>query len=104
MEAGIQIEFQGSGVDEKGIVVDCKRPDCKIKKGSTVVLIDPRYFRPTEVDLLLGDATKAFEKLNWRPKYDLDSLIKEMVAADLELFRKDKYLKEGGHTIFNYHE
>jgi GDPmannose 4,6-dehydratase len=103
-EAGIEIAFEGSGVDEKGIVVSCSRPDCKLQKGSVVVQVDPRYFRPTEVELLLGDATKAFEKLNWKPRYDLAALIKEMVASDLELFRKDKYLKEGGHKVFNYHE
>lgn len=66
--------------------------------------VDPRYFRPTEVELLLGDATKARKNLGWVPKYDLRGLVKEMMAADVELFRKDKYLKEGGHKVFNYHE
>jgi GDPmannose 4,6-dehydratase len=66
--------------------------------------VDENYFRPTEVDLLLGDATKAQKKLGWKPKYDLAMLVKEMMAADIELFRKDKYLKEGGHHILKYHE
>jgi len=69
-----------------------------------VMSVDPSYFRPTEVDLLIGNPKKAEEKLKWTPKYDLNALIKEMVAADLELFKRDKYLNEGGHKIFNYHE
>lgn len=103
-EAGMEIEFSGSGIDEKGTLVSCQRTDCKLKKGDIVVQVDPRYFRPSEVEVLLGDATKAYEKLNWKPKYDLDALIKEMVAADLELFSKDKYLRDGGHKVLNYHE
>jgi len=66
--------------------------------------VDASYFRPTEVELLIGDATKAKTKLGWKPKYDVKALIKEMMDADIELFRRDKYLKEGGHKIFNYHE
>jgi GDPmannose 4,6-dehydratase len=69
-----------------------------------VVRIDPAYFRPTEVDLLLGDPTKAKTKLGWKPEYDLDALINEMVDSDLELFKRDHYLKEGGHKIFQTHE
>lgn len=103
-EAGIEVEFQGKGLDEKAIVVSCSNKELQIPKGKVVVQIDPSYFRPTEVDLLLGDATKAQKQLGWKPKYDLAALVKEMVASDLELFRKDKYLKEGGHKVFNYHE
>jgi GDPmannose 4,6-dehydratase len=75
-----------------------------VKAGQEVVKIDPKYFRPTEVELLIGDPTKAKSKLGWRPKYDLDALVTEMVAGDLELFKRDHYLKEGGHKIFQYHE
>jgi GDPmannose 4,6-dehydratase len=103
-EAGMEIEFSGTGTDEKGKLVSCSRKDCKLKTGDIVVQIDPRYFRPSEVEILLGDAQKAYEKLNWKPKYDLDALIKEMVNADLELFSKDKYLRDGGHKVLNYHE
>ena len=103
-EAGIEITFHGNGVNETGVVESVTNPDCKLTKGAVVVKVDPAYFRPTEVDLLLGDASKAQSKLNWKPRYDLNSLIKEMVAADIALFRKDKYLSEGGHTVMNYHE
>mgnify|MGYP003345585851 CR=1 FL=1 len=104
LEAGITITFHGNGVNETGVVESVTNPDCKLVKGAVVVKVDPAYFRPTEVDLLLGDASKAQSKLNWKPRYDLNSLIKEMVAADIALFRKDKYLSEGGHSVMNYHE
>ena len=91
-EAGIIIEFEGKGIEEKAIVVNIEKDkiptDSFVKNGDIVMEIDPNYFRPTEVDLLIGDATKAKEKLGWIPKYDLISLIKEMVAADLALFQK----------------
>ncbi len=66
--------------------------------------IDPKYFRPTEVDLLIGDATKAKEKLNWTPEIGLEEMINEMMASDLKLFKKDKYLKDGGYDTLNYFE
>jgi GDPmannose 4,6-dehydratase len=72
--------------------------------GQEVVSIDKRYYRPAEVELLIGDPTKAKTQLNWRPKYDLPMIVKEMVAADMEIFKRDRYLKEGGHTVMNYHE
>lgn len=100
--AGIEVAFRGSGVKEEGYVVNAS--NSHLKAGQTILKIDPKYFRPTEVDLLLGDSTKAQKKLNWKPKYDLNNLVKEMVEADLELFKKDLYLKEGGHNIFDYHE
>ena len=90
--------------DEKAFVVKSAFPEFNLPAGQLVLSIDERYFRPTEVELLHGDATKAKEKLGWVPKHDLNSLVKEMMASDLELFRKDKYLKQGGHNIFNYHE
>jgi GDPmannose 4,6-dehydratase len=103
-EAGIEIEFKGKGVDEKAYVVSCNDPNFQINTGKNVMSVDAGYFRPTEVELLIGDATKAKTILGWKPKYDVKALIKEMMEADLELFRRDKYLKEGGHKVFNYHE
>lgn len=100
---GIEIEFTGSGVDEVAKVKAC-RGDYQVKLGQTVLKIDPRYFRPTEVDLLLGDPRKANEKLGWKPKHDLQSLINDMMNADLKLFKRDKYLVEGGHEVLDYHE
>jgi GDPmannose 4,6-dehydratase len=104
LEAGLEIEFKGSGIDEKAYVVNCTNPEFNVQKKKPILSIDKGYFRPAEVDLLIGDATKAREQLGWEPKYDLNMLVKEMMASDLDLFRKDKYLKEGGHNVFNYHE
>lgn len=103
-EVGIEIEFIGDGVDEKGYVVSCSNPDYQIEPGKQVVAVDPKYFRPTEVDLLIGDPTKSNTKLGWKPKYDLQMLVSEMVAADLEHFRKEKLLKEYGYPIKNQFE
>ncbi len=87
-EVGIELEFTGEGVDEKGIVVSCSNENYTVAPGTEVVSVDPRYFRPTEVELLIGDPTKSKTKLGWEPKYDLASLVKEMVAGDLETFGK----------------
>lgn len=103
-QLGISLEFSGSGVNEKAFIIKIENPELKVKVGQEVVRIDPQYFRPTEVELLIGDPTKAKTKLNWSLKYDLSALIKEMVLSDLELFKRDHYLKEGGHKIFQYHE
>jgi len=103
-ELGIVVEFTGEGVQETGIVTNCLNPEFQVKKGQVVVRVDPRYFRPTEVELLIGDATKAKEKLGWVPEHDLASLVKDMMAGDLLLMKKDKYLKEGGFAIKNYYE
>lgn len=92
-EAGVELEFKGEGIEEKAIVVSTSNPDFAFKAGQTVVRIDPAYFRPTEVDLLIGDNTKAKTKLGWSPKYTLEMLVKEMVEADIEIFRKEKYFK-----------
>lgn len=104
LEAGLEIKFSGSGINEKAYVVNCTNPEFNVQKDKPILSIDERYFRPSEVDLLIGDPTKAKKKLGWKPKYDLNMLVKEMMASDIDLFRKDKYLKEGGHNIFNYHE
>jgi len=101
---GITIEFRGTGIEEKGVVTKVSNAETKLKVGDTVMEIDPKYFRPTEVELLIGDPTKAKKELNWELKHDLDSLIDDMVMSDLQLFKRDDYLKEGGHKIFQYHE
>ncbi len=94
-ETGVQLEWKGKDVEEKAY---------NKANGKVLVEIDPKYFRPTEVDLLVGDATKAKEKLGWTPKYDVEELLKEMVKADLELFKREKYLLDGGHKILSQHE
>ncbi|HEY9003673.1 MAG TPA: GDP-mannose 4,6-dehydratase [Mucilaginibacter sp.] len=103
-ELGIEVEFRGEGVDEKGYVVSCAHPDYQVENGKEVVAVDPKYFRPTEVDLLIGDPTKSNTKLGWKPKYDLQALVSEMVQADVDHFRKEKLLKEYGYTIKNQFE
>ncbi len=103
-EVGIEVGFRFENANEEGYVVKCKNPKYQIKEGTIVVKVDPRYYRPTEVDLLIGDATKARTQLGWIPKYDLASLVKEMVASDVELFRREKYLKENGFNIRNEFE
>jgi GDPmannose 4,6-dehydratase len=114
-EVGISLNFEGEGIDEKGYISDVDEKTFQSKTGKTssevncisgkkVISIDPRYFRPTEVDLLIGDPTKAQEKLNWKPKYDLSALVKEMVLADIDLFKKDVQLKESGFTILKQEE
>lgn len=102
-EVGAELEFKGSGVDEKGYIKSSTDP-VNLPAGKEVVCIDPKYFRPTEVELLIGDPTKAKTKLGWEPKYDLAALVKEMMAADMELFRKNKLLKEAGFDVLKQHE
>jgi GDPmannose 4,6-dehydratase len=103
-EAGIEVEFKGSGVEERGFVKSVAAHITAVLPGQEVLAIDSRYFRPTEVDLLIGDPTKANTKLGWKPKYDLPALIKEMVAADVELFQREKLLKEAGYKVLNQFE
>ena len=103
-EVGVEIEFRGEGVEEKGFIAACHSPEYQLEIGKEVVSVDPSYFRPTEVELLIGDATKSREKLGWVPKYDLKALVQDMMQADVELFKRDTYLAEGGHRILNYHE
>ena len=111
-ELGVEIEFSGKDEREKGVVIDIDEQRMEelglnrdaLKFGQTVVKIDPKYFRPTEVDLLIGDATKAKEKLGWVPKYDLKALVEDMVQSDLHLVKKDDYLKKGGFKTLNYFE
>jgi len=109
---GIELDFKGTGIDEVGFIVNIDKEKTKelnlhtnhLKLGDELVAVDPRYFRPTEVDLLIGDPTKAKEKLGWEPQYTLNELIDEMMESDLKLMKKDEYLKDGGYAIMNCFE
>jgi len=101
-EVGVELEFRGTGVEEKGLVASSTSPN--LKPGQEVLAIDPRYFRPAEVDLLVGDASKAKEKLGWEATRTLQELVSEMVASDLQLFQREEYLKSGGFNIRNEFE
>ena len=103
-EVGVTLEFKGEGENEKGYVKSCSNKDFQIETGKEVVAIDPHYYRPTEVDLLVGDATKAKEKLGWVPEYDLQDLVKDMMKNDVVLMKKEVYLKDGGYSYKNYFE
>ncbi|TWI99866.1 GDPmannose 4,6-dehydratase [Mucilaginibacter frigoritolerans] len=111
-ELGIEVEFSGKDENERGVIIDIDEQKAKelglnldaLKFGQTVVKVDAKYFRTTEVDLLIGDATKAKEKLGWIPKYNLQSLVSDMVQSDLYLVKKDDYLKKGGFKTLNYFE
>ena len=103
-ELGIELEFKGEGVNEKAYIKSCSDKELQVEIGKEVLAVDEKYFRPTEVELLIGDATKANTKLGWIPKYDLKDLVKDMVASDLVLMKKDQHLKEGGYPILNYFE
>ncbi|MFM8913380.1 MAG: GDP-mannose 4,6-dehydratase, partial [Flammeovirgaceae bacterium] len=103
-QLGIEVEFKGKDVNEVGVVTKLLNSEACVKVGDTVVKIDPKYFRPTEVELLIGDPAKAKRELKWELTHNLDTLIEDMVKSDLELFKRDNYLREGGHQIFQYHE
>ncbi len=103
-EVGIDLEFEGTAENEVGKVKSCSNPEFQLEKGQIVVKVDPKYYRPTEVELLIGDPAKAKQKLGWELKYDLNGLVKDMVSSDVELFKRDKFLIKGGHKVFNYHE
>tara|TARA_B110000003_G_scaffold228021_1_gene229434 strand:- start:8396 stop:9523 length:1128 start_codon:yes stop_codon:yes gene_type:complete len=100
-EVGIELEFKGEGINEKAYVVKCNNSSFKIETGKEVLSIDPNYFRPTEVDLLIGDPSKAKTKLGWVPEYNLSSLVKDMMQSDMKLMQKDLYLKNQGFSIYN---
>lgn len=103
-EVGIDLSFEGKGVDEVAKVANCNNDEYQLEKGQVVLKIDPRYYRPTEVDLLIGDPTKSKETLGWEMEYDLKGLVEDMMSADVELFKRDQFLLKGGHKVFNYHE
>ena len=109
---GVTMSFKGEGVDEIGFVASVDQEkfktvvgaDCQLTEGQELVFVDPKYFRPTEVDLLIGDATKARTKLGWKPKYDLPALVNDMMQSDIRLMQKENYLREGGFEAKNYFE
>ena len=103
-EVGIELEFTGKGIEEKAIVKSCNDLKYQLEIGKEILSIDPKYFRPTEVELLIGDSTKAKEKLGWELEYDLASLVEDMMQSDLKLMQKEQYLKKGGYYINNYFE
>ncbi len=103
-EVGIELEFIGKGVNEKALVKSCKKPEYQIKEGAEVLSIDPKYFRPTEVDTLIGDPTKANTKLGWIPKYDLESLVEDMMKSDIRLMKKEQHLRDSGYETLNFFE
>ncbi len=116
LETGITVEFRGEGKDEKGIITSIDKnlfqavvgeshlDSIQKRIGEVVVKVDPAYFRPTEVELLIGDNTKARTKLGWEPSYDLKGLCNDMMMSDIKLMKKEEYLKEGGYKILNYFE
>jgi GDPmannose 4,6-dehydratase len=111
-DLGIGIEFKGQAEKEIGFVssldesrlefLEIKNQNLKV--GKEIIFVDPLYYRPTEVDLLIGDPTKAHQKLGWTPKYDLNALVNDMMKGDLKLMKKEKYLLDGGYKVFNYFE
>jgi GDPmannose 4,6-dehydratase len=103
-EVGIELAFQGKGVDEKAFVKSCSNPDYQIEIGKEILNVDPKYFRPTEVDLLIGDASKAKNKLGWEPELTLEGLVKDMMQGDIKLMQKEQLLKESGYQTMNYFE
>ncbi|WP_243348660.1 GDP-mannose 4,6-dehydratase [Parabacteroides sp. FAFU027] len=115
-EAGVTVTFAGEGVDEKGIIASIDETKfiekvgekylagLKEQIGKAVVHVDPAYFRPTEVELLIGDPTKSKTRLGWEPEYDLQGLVEDMMKSDIKLMKKDDYLKEGGYRVMNYFE
>ena len=101
---GLELDFIGEGASETAVIKNCRDSAYTLPTGKKVVAVDPRYFRPTEVEVLLGDATKAREKLGWSPEYDIDRLINDMIESDLKLMRKEQFLKNNGYEILNYFE
>ena len=103
-EVGIEVAFKGEGVDEKAYVISCNYKDYQITLGKEVLSVDPSYFRPTEVDLLIGDPSKAKNKLGWVPEHDLASLVKDMMEGDVSLMKKNVVLLKAGHKILKQAE
>ena len=103
-EVGIELDFKGEGVDETATVAKCNNPEFQIEIGKEVLAVDSKYFRPTEVELLIGDASKAKNKLGWECEYELSDLVKDMMQSDVKLMQKDQYLKDGGYNTLNYFE
>ena len=101
---GVSLSFKGEGINEVAIIESCSNENYNLKIGKEVLSVDPKYFRPTEVNLLIGDPTKAKQKLGWEPQITLEELVEDTMNSDLHLFKKDKYLKDGGYKTQNYYE
>ena len=104
LHIGVELDFKGEGLNEIATIAASNNPKYKLEKGKEVLAIDPKYFRPTEVDLLIGDPSKAKEKLGWEPKIKLEELVNDMMTSDLILMAKDQYLNDGGYKTLNYFE
>lgn len=103
-QVGVELEFKGEDAQEKGYIKACNNPNFQLEIGKEVVAVDEKYYRPTEVELLIGDATKAREKLGWIPEYDLKALVEDMMSSDLKLMQKQQFLLQSGYKIKNYFE
>jgi GDPmannose 4,6-dehydratase len=103
-QIGVELEFKGKGEKEVGIVAASTNPDFILERGREVVAVDARYYRPTEVDLLIGDPTKAHQKLGWKPTYDLPMLVQDMMNSDIQLFRRERTLRDSGFYVKNQYE
>ena len=103
-QVGISLEFKGQGVEEKAFVTACDHQDFQLAIGKEVLSVDPTYFRPSEVEALIGDPSKAKNKLGWVPEHDLAYLVKDMMRSDIILMKKEQYLKDGGYSTLNYFE
>jgi GDPmannose 4,6-dehydratase len=103
-EVGISLDFKGEGKDEKAFIRSCSNPEFQLPVGKEILNVDPAYFRPTEVDLLVGDASKANTKLGWECKYELKDLVKDMMESDIHLMKKERFLKDNGYDTLNYFE
>ena len=110
-DVGIELRFEGKDAEEKGIVASIDQEKYKalglehqLKIGQEIVAVDPRYFRPTEVDLLIGDPNKSNTKLGWKPKHTVQTLVEDMMQSDLQLMKRDKFLKDAGHTVLRNFE
>jgi len=101
---GVKLEFSGVGINEVAKIASCSSPDYQLEIGKEILSIDKKYFRPTEVDLLVGDPSKAKQKLGWEPEITLEELVEDMMVSDIKLFKKDKHLKDGGFNTLNYFE
>ena len=101
---GVELEFSGEGINEVAKIKSCSNSEYQLEIGKEVLSIDEKYFRPTEVDLLIGDASKAKKKLGWEPEITLEELVEDMMKSDIKLFKKDKYLRDGGYNTLNYYE
>ena len=101
---GISIKWVGKGINEKGIISKTSNKNYKFKVGQVVVSVDPKYFRPSEVDILVGDASKAKRELNWEPKISLEELVSDMMVSDLKVMKKDLDLLKLGYSPKNHFE